>query len=112
MQPLFYIYAGGGLLLAPLSLPLMARKIKPNPYYGFRVPLTLENPSTWYAANQYFAKRQLVVALVEIASATGLYFWPGITVDAYALSVLGVFIVIFSITAIQGWRYVKKLDQR
>ena len=112
MQTLFYIYAGGGLLLALLSLPLIARKIKPNPYYGFRVSATLENPEIWYTANQYFAKRQLAAALIEIASATGLYFWPGITVDAYALSVLAVFVVTFSIAIIQGWRHIKKLEQR
>ena len=111
MQILFYIYAGGGLLLGLLSLPLMMRKIKPNPYYGFRVSATLENPEIWYTVNQYFAKRQLVAALIEIASATGLYYWPGITVDAYALSVLGVFVVTFSIAIIQGWRYIKKLGR-
>ena len=112
MQILFYIYAGGGLLLALLSLPLIARKIKPNPYYGFRVSATMENPEIWYTVNQYFAKRQLAVALIEIASATGLYYWPGIKVDAYALSVLGVLVVTFSIAIIQGWRHIKKLEQR
>ena len=112
MQILFYIYTGGGLLLALLSLPLIARKIKPNPYYGFRVSATLENPETWYTVNQYFAKHQLAAALIEIASATGLYFWPGITVDTYALSVLAVFVVTFSIAIIQGWRHIKKLEQR
>ena len=112
MQTLFYIYTGGGLLLALLSLPLMMRKIKPNPYYGFRVSATLENPEIWYTVNQYFAKRQLAAALIEIASATGLYFWPDITVDTYALSVLGVFVVTFSIAIIQGWRHIKKLEQR
>jgi len=111
MQTLFYIYTGGGLLLALLSLPLIARKIKPNPYYGFRVSATLENPEIWYTVNQYFAKRQLAAALVEIASATGLYYWPDITVDAYALSVLGVFVATFSIVIIQGWRYIKKLGR-
>ena len=111
MQTRFYIYAGGGLLLALLSLPLIARKIKPNPYYGFRVSATLENSEIWYTVNQYFAKRQLVAALIEIASATGLYYWPGITVDAYALSVLGVFVATFSIAIIQGWRYIKKLGR-
>ncbi len=112
MQALLFIYNGGGLLLALLSLPLIAGKIKPNPFYGFRVPATLENPARWYAANKYFAKRQLIVALIEVAAATGLYFWPKITVDAYALSVLGVFVVTFSVALIQGWRYTNSLKYR
>ena len=69
MQALLFIYIGGGLLLAALSLLFIAGNIKPNPYYGFRAPLTLENPEIWYAANTYFAKRQLVVALIEVATA-------------------------------------------
>jgi len=109
MQALLFTYIGGGLLLALLSLPLIAGKIKPNPYYGFRMPLTLDHPKIWYATNKYFAKRQLVVALIEIIAAIGLYFWPSITVDTYALSVLGVFVLTFSAAFVQGWRYMKTL---
>ena len=111
METLFLIYVGGGALLALLSLPLMAGKVKPNPFYGFRVPATLENPDIWYAANKYFAKRLLIVALVEVISAISLYFLPGITVDAYAFSVLGVFVVMFSVAFVQGWRYMKTLRE-
>jgi len=110
MQELFFIYAGGGLLLALISLPLIAGKVKPNPYYGFRVPQTLDNPEIWYATNKFFAKRQLVVALIMVIAAAGLYFWPNITVDAYALSVLAVFVIAFSIAFIQGWGYMKTLQ--
>ncbi len=44
MQTLLFIYMGGGLLLVLIALPLIAGKIKPNLYYGFRVPTTLKNP--------------------------------------------------------------------
>ena len=109
METLFFMYIGGGVLLALLSLPLIAGKIKPNPFYGFRVPATLENPEVWYAVNKYFAKRQLVVALIEIVAAVGFYFWPGITIDAYALSILGVFVLAFGIAFFQSWQYMKPL---
>jgi hypothetical protein len=109
METLFLLYVGGGLLLAVVSLPLITGKIKPNPFYGFRVPTTLANPDIWYAANRYFAKRQLIVALIEIAAAVGLYFWPGITIDAYALSILGVFVLAFGIAFFQSWQYMKSL---
>jgi len=111
MQALLFLYVVGGLLLALLSLPLIAGKIKPNPYYGFRVPFTLNNPEIWYATNKYFAKRQLVVGLSEAAIATGLYFLPNITIDAYALSILGVFVVMFAVAFAQGWRYMKTLKK-
>ena len=88
MEILLYFYIGSGTLLAILSLPLMAGKVKPNPFYGFRTSQTLENPNIWYLANKYFAKLQLLVALIIIVSAIGLSFIPNISVDSYALSVL------------------------
>jgi hypothetical protein len=107
MFPILLVYCIGGLLLTALSLPLLAGKIKPNPIYGFRVPQTLENPDLWYATNKYFARYQLVVGLVEVLAAAGLYFWPAISVDGYALACLGVFVVIFGIALVQGFRYMK-----
>ncbi len=109
MSALLLVYLLGSLLLAALSLPLLAGKVKPNPFYGFRVPQTLENPALWYATNKYFARRQLVVGLLEAAAAVGLYFWPGISVDAYTLACLGLFVVIFGIAIAQGWRHTKSL---
>jgi hypothetical protein len=109
METLLLLYLGGGLLLALISLPLIAGKIKPNPFYGFRVPATLESPEKWYAVNKYFAQRQLIVALVDIAASIGFYVWPGISVDAYALSVLGVFVLAFGTAFSQSWRYLKTL---
>ncbi|HNB52851.1 MAG TPA: SdpI family protein, partial [Anaerolineales bacterium] len=64
MQALLWMYLIGGLGMALIALPLIAEKIKPNPFYGFRVPATLKNPKLWYDVNKYFAKRLLVVGLV------------------------------------------------
>ena len=110
MKALLLIYIGGGVLLALLSLPLMAEKIKPNPYYGFRISATLSEPQLWYASNKYFAKRQLVAALILTSAALGLYFVPSISVDAYALSVLGMFVVVFGVVVAQSLRYIKTIQ--
>lgn len=109
MQSLFVIYVVGGILLALLSLPLIAGKVKPNPFYGFRIRATLESPDLWYATNKFFAQRQLVVALIEVITAVALYFLPGISIDTYALSVLVVFLVAFAIAIFQSWQYLKSL---
>jgi hypothetical protein len=109
MQTLFWLYLIGGFVLALISLPLIAEKIKPNPFYGFRVPATLENPELWYPVNKYFAKRLLAVALADILASIGFFFWPRISVDAYALSVLGVFVLVFGVAMFQSWKYLKSL---
>jgi uncharacterized membrane protein len=110
MQTLFLLYVGGGVLLVLISLPLIAGKIKPNPFYGFRVKATLENRDLWYAANKYFAERLLVAGLVETLAGTGLYVWPGLSADTYALSVSGVFIVAFGVAMFQSVQYLKSLQ--
>lgn len=110
MQTLFLMYVVGEIILALISLPLIAEKIKPNPFYGFRVHATLNNPDAWYAVNKFFGKRLLAVALADILASVGLFFWPRITVDAYALSVLGVFVIAFGVVMFQSWKYLKSLS--
>lgn len=109
MQTLLFIYTGGGTLLALLSLPLLAGKIRPNPFYGFRARKTLENPVLWYSINKYFAKLQLLVALIIIITSFGFSNLPGISTDQYALSVLAVFIIAFFTAFMLGWQHMKNL---
>lgn len=110
MQTLMNFYVVAGLLLMILSLPLIAGKVKPNPIYGFRVRATLDNPQKWVSTNRYFAKRQFFVGLAVIAAALGLYLIPKISLDAYALSVLGVFTAAFGFALYQSLRYMRSLD--
>jgi len=106
---LLFMYVGSSIFLALISLPLIARKIKPNPFYGFRIQQTLTDSEVWYETNQYFAKRLLVVGLMQALASFGFYNIPNISVDAYALLCLGVFIVIFVIAMVQSWRHIKSI---
>ena len=107
MQTLLYLYVGSSIFLMLISLPLIARKIKPNPFYGFRIQQTLEDPLVWYETNQYFAKRLFIAGFLEALAALGLYRIPNISLDAYALSCLGVFVILFTIALVQSWRHMQ-----
>ena len=48
---LLIIFAGTGLLIAGLGVPLWRRMVPPNHIYGLRVPATLSSPEVWYEAN-------------------------------------------------------------
>ncbi len=109
MEILLALYVGGGLVLALLSLPLIFRKIGPNPVYGFRVRKTLENPQVWYEANSYAGKWFLAVAVVFILASAGLYLVPEISVDNYALACLAVFVAFFSAAMVACARYLRTL---
>ena len=64
---LLWLFLSVGGLLALISVPLILGKVGPNPWYGFRVKKTLDDPVAWYAANRYAAWWMLV--------AVGLSCW-------------------------------------
>lgn len=109
MEILLTFYAASGLLLSGLSIPLILKKIPPNLIYGFRVPRTLKNQGLWYAANHFAGKRLLASGLLTTAAALGLYFIPGITVDAYAIGASIVVVAALAVTVNQSWRYLRTL---
>jgi hypothetical protein len=80
MLALLILFTSSGLLLAAVSVPLILRKIGPNPLYGFRVRKTLEDPAVWYPVNAYAAKRLLAVGLGMSISASLLFLVPGMDV--------------------------------
>lgn len=88
------------------------RKVKPNPFYGFRIRRTLENPDVWYSVNEYFAKRLLVISILQALASIIFYFIPGMSVDIYALSCLAAFIILFERAMSQSFRYIKLLDEK
>ena len=58
-----------GLLVAGLAIPMILRKVPPNPWYGFRWPKTRRNPDIWYTANEYAGKLMVIAgAVITLAS--------------------------------------------
>jgi hypothetical protein len=64
MTLLLLFFVGTSLLMVGLAIPLIRGQIKPNHWYGFRIPLTLSNPGIWYPANRYAGWLLLIYGLV------------------------------------------------
>lgn len=45
------LFAVVGLVLIGISIPLIMRKVPPNPFYGCRTRKTLSDSKIWYEAN-------------------------------------------------------------
>ena len=112
MTTLLILYMASGALLIALAIPLLHNKIKPNNLYGFRVKATLENPELWYAVNRYTARWLLASGITLVIAALFLFFVPGLTVDQYALLVLGVWLAVLVPGIIQSMRFMNKLSNR
>jgi uncharacterized membrane protein len=111
MAVLLAFYVAAGLLLSVLAVPPIRRRVRPNNWYGFRVQQTLADPDIWYAANAYAGKCLLVVGVITVLTAVGLYRVPGITLDTYALACAGIILAVLALCVIQCFRYLAKLTQ-
>lgn len=98
-----------GLLLAGLSIPMIQRRIKPNPYYGFRVPKAYTSDAVWYEINAYSGKRLLLAGVVITGSALILSVIPGLTVDLYAILLLLVLVIVLGVGLGQSFVYLNQI---
>jgi hypothetical protein len=108
MEILLALYVAAGLLLAGLSLPLLWRKIGPNPWYGFRVKRTFEDPAAWYAVNAFAARGLLAAGLGTSAAAALLYFVPGLDLAGYAVGVCLVFLAFLAVGLALSFRFLRR----
>lgn len=100
-----------GLILALVSLPMMANKIKPNRLYGFRTRRTLENPEVWYKANEFAGKQLFVAGIFTSLVAIGFAFIPGLDLTAYSIASMAAIVAALIIAIIRSMSYLKSLDE-
>lgn len=112
MLVLLLLYALSGLLLAAISIPLILKKIGPNPWYGFRVKKTLDDPAVWYPVNAYAAKRLLAVGIISSLSAVLLFFVPGLDLKTYALACVGIVLGGLFVTLVQSFFYLRSFPKK
>ncbi len=55
-----------------LAIPLVLRKVPPNPVYGYRTRATLASAPLWYDVNAYFGRIFLVVSLLDPFAAVAI----------------------------------------
>jgi len=112
MQILSLTFVGSGLLMAILALPLTRRKVKPNPWYGFRVRATLEDPEVWYEVNAVAGQWLLRAGVLIIVVALVAYLIPGLSVDEYALICLMAMLGLLGVALVQGLRAITACANR
>ncbi len=108
---LLLMFIGSGAVVIGVSIPLALGRIPPNSWYGFRVPRTLADPDVWYAANRYGGRLGFWLGGFVMASAVGFYFVPGISVEEYAWTILGVVVLGMAAVLVLLFRYLQTLPQ-
>jgi hypothetical protein len=113
MATLFLVvaYVLLGSLFIGLAVPLIQGRVKPNPWYGVRVPKTLSDPETWYAVNAYFGRRFAVAGLLLAVAAVGLSplgLIPQVGSLAYSIVCQAIMLGSLIWITIDTFRYLRK----
>ena len=64
------------ILFIALSIPLVKRKVKMNPWYGVRIPKAFESEESWYKINAYGGKRLIFWSLLLLLIGIAAFFIP------------------------------------
>jgi hypothetical protein len=90
---------GFAILIIAISIPLVKRKIKMNPWYGVRIPKSFESEENWYKINAYGGKRMIVWALLPAVVGIVAFFLP-LDSDAGGTPLLAVLLAFVPLIAI------------
>lgn len=102
-----------GALLIGVSIPMLLRRVPPNPLYGLRVPATFADPWVWYEANAASGRDLIVNGVLLIVVAVGLAPIRSIPEPIYALCCVLVLLIGAMVVVTVGWRRANRLlEQR
>lgn len=108
MAPFLATFAGVGLLLILLSIPLLRRRVPPNSWYGLRVAATFADERVWYEANAHGARDLMLVGGLQIVLAV-LLLPLRLPEDVYVLLNAGALVIGVVTAAIVGTRRANRL---
>ena len=117
MDKLLWIYLWVGSLTILIAWPMILEKVPPNPFYGFRIRATLEDPRLWYPVNKMMGWWLAWSGLGLLVMATGLYLgvelgWFQMSVDVYSWVCLIPVVGISGVGIWRSWQYMREIQRK
>lgn len=105
------LYVGLGLFQALISIPLIQRRVKRNPFYGIRLPKAMRDDKIWYDANEYGGRQLFGAGLASAALVFVAYCVPALrnNVMGFTPVCLVVFVVPLMVALNRTMNYVAQL---
>lgn len=91
------------VLMCLIAVPMALRKVRRNPWYGFRTPATLRKPELWYAVNATAGRGMFLTGLISLAGTLILGAMIA-DVDLYALLMAALLVGGMMLTLVYTWR--------
>ncbi len=115
MSPQFWlmgIFLLSGLMIALVSLPLIASRVPRNHLYGFRTAKTLSADEIWYPANRYSGRQMLGAGLATAAASLLLLpFAAWLPIDAVGLLGTALMLTPLGVALYRSFRYLNKFER-
>ena len=92
-----------------LGWPLAVRRVRPNCWYGLRVPATFADPSVWYDANAVAGRDMVALGTLVVVIALVLQHVLNLRNEAVAGICAGLLGVGSLILVVRGWRLANRL---
>jgi len=104
---IIFIFVGALEIL--MGIPLMYGKIKPNWFYGFRLPKTVSNKEIWYEVNKQTGRDFMVSGMIIIIVSLFLMAF-NLNFDVVAMTTIQIFILMVLMATIiaRGLLLIKK----
>jgi uncharacterized membrane protein len=102
-------FAAVGVAMMLAAIPLLRRRVGPNPFYGLRVRETLADERVWFEANAATGRDLLVVGAGQLVLALLLPWIPGFPRGSIIL-VQGVLLLVAVLgVCLRGWDLAERL---
>jgi SdpI/YhfL family protein len=98
-----------GLLLIGLGWPLAGRRVRPNRWYGLRVPATYADETVWYEANAVTGRDMVGLGAVVLVIALVLPHVTRLRSDTFAGLCAGLLGLGSLLLTVRGWRLANRL---
>jgi uncharacterized membrane protein len=105
------MFVGIGLLILLLGVPLAQRRVRPNRWYGLRLPATFADKSVWYDANAATGRDMIVLGAVFTTFALLIAWLPGVSDVTYAVTCGAALVGASVVLTVRGIRLANRLHR-
>jgi uncharacterized membrane protein len=98
-----------GIFLVALGWPMAARRVRPNRWYGLRIPATFADERVWYEANAVAGRDMMFLGAAIVVVALGLPVIVNLPLPVYTGICSGILGVGAMIMTIRSWRLANRL---
>lgn len=103
-----FLFPALGLLLVALGWPLARRRVRPNRWYGLRVPATFASERIWYEANAVAGRDMMLLG--SVVGIAGLVLPLAGLRDSLVPVICAAILAVGALAGtLRGWRFANRL---